>query len=308
VRSAIPSAILSALWAGVTACGATTTTTHIGGPCDSSNKCADGQICDRTNPGGQICIDANGDNDGDGIPNGKDFCEHMMGGANDEDGDGIGDECDACPIAPPPSRPDSDGDAVDSPCDPDTRTPGDKILLFNGFNAGVANAGADWKFQNGEAIVTPSGPGVEEELKLPLATATNHISIYAAYRIDGVAGAATQADAAVASATQGLPMGTSRVQCGGSRSSGSDAILLKSDSDGTSNQSTKPVTNVFNSAIGYRLEQQLDGANATCALAGDSEANSGAIQLTTDGNTPNQISLYARGATVRFSYILAVGQ
>jgi hypothetical protein len=298
----------STLSATLAACGAMTTTTHIGGPCDANNKCDDGQICDRTNPGGQICIDVNGDLDGDGIPNGKDFCEHMPGGANDEDGDGIGDECDACPIAPPPSQPDPDGDAVDSPCDPDPRTPGDKILLFNGFNAAVAGAGPDWKFQNGEAVVTPSAPDMEEELKFPLATASNHMTIYAAYRIDGVAAGAAEADAAVASATVGLPMGASRVQCGGSRSGGSDALLLKADSDGTSNPSTKPATNVFNPATQYRLLEQLDGATATCALAGDSEANSGAIQGPTDGNTPNQISIYARGATVRFSYILIVGQ
>ena len=292
------------LSATLAACGATTTTTHIGGPCDSSNKCDSGQICDRTNPGGQMCIDVNGDIDGDGIPNGKDFCEHMAGGANDEDGDGIGDECDHCPIDPPPSQPDSDGDAVDSPCDPDTRTPGDKILLFNGFNTAVANAGADWKFQNGEAVVTPGAPDTVEQLVFPLATATNHMTIYAAYRIDGVATGATQADAAIASATANLPMGASRVQCGGSRSGGSDTLLLKTDSGATSDQ---PVTNAFNSASRYRLLQQLDGATATCALAGDSEANSGAIQLATDGNNPNQISLYARGATVRFSYILVVG-
>jgi hypothetical protein len=37
-------------------------------------------------------------------------------------------------------------------------------------------------------------------------------------------------------------------------------------------------------------------------------ANSGAIQLPINGSTPSQIVLYARGATVRFSYILAVGQ
>jgi hypothetical protein len=299
----------STISATLLACGASTSpSTHVGGACDASNKCDNGQICDRTNPGGQVCVDASGDMDGDGIPNGKDFCQHMAGGANDEDGDGIGDECDHCPIAPPPSQADADGDAVDNPCDPDTRTQGDKILLFNGFNTAVANAGADWKFQNGEAIVTPAAPDVAEELKLPLATATNHMTIYAAYRIDGVAAGAAQADAAVASATLGLPMGASRVQCGGSRSSGADALLLKSDSEGTSDQSVKPVTNVFNPAGRYRLLQQLEGATATCALASDSEANSGAIQLTTDGNTPTQAVLYARGATVRFSYILVVGQ
>src|SRR5262245_1430816 len=110
----------SALWAGLAACGATTTT-HIGGPCDASNKCDDGQVCDRTAQGGAVCIDASGDVDNDGIPNSKDFCQHLAGGTNDEDGDGIGDECDACPIAAP-GQADADGDAVAAPCDPDTRT------------------------------------------------------------------------------------------------------------------------------------------------------------------------------------------
>lgn len=297
----------STLSATLLACGATTTTTQIGGPCDASGKCDGGQVCDRTATGGAVCIDASGDMDNDGIPNGQDFCEHLAGGASDEDGDGIGDECDACPIAAP-GQADADGDPVAAPCDPDTRTPGDKILLFNGFNAAVTPASPPWKFENGEAVVTPSAPDTAEQLVFPLATATNHMTIYAAYRIDGVAPGATMADAAIASATANLPMGDSRVQCGGSRSGGSDALLLESDSNGASNQSTKPVTNAFNSASRYRLLQQLDGATATCALAGDSEANSGAIQLTTDGNTPNQISLYARGATVRFSYILVVGQ
>src|SRR3569833_2266428 len=100
--------MFSALWAGLTACGASTSTsTHIGGPCDPSNTCDDGQICDRTAPSGQKCIAASGD------------------------------ACDACPIAAPGGT-DADGDAVSAPCDPDTRTPGDRILLFNGFNAAVS--------------------------------------------------------------------------------------------------------------------------------------------------------------------------
>src|ERR1043165_5666863 len=111
----------SALWAGLAACGATTTT-QIGGPGDASSKCDDGQVCDRTATGGAVCIDAGGDLDNDGIPNAKDFCQHLAGGANDEDGDGIGDECDACPIAKPPATAETDGDGGDAPCDPDPKT------------------------------------------------------------------------------------------------------------------------------------------------------------------------------------------
>lgn len=300
--------MFSALWAGLTACGAmTSTSTHIGGPCDASNKCDSGQICDRTNPGGQVCVDANGDMDGDGIPNGKDFCEHMAGGANDEDGDGIGDECDACPIAPPSAQAESDGDAVTSPCDPDTRTPGDRILLFNGFNAAVAGAGPDWKFENGEAVVTPSAPDAGEELTFPIATASNHLTIFTAYRIDGSSTTATTADAAVRTRAN-LPFDKTMVQCGGSRASGADQVLaFQLDTGGGTVQSTKAVTTAFSPTATYRIAQQLRDAVANCALLGDTMANQGATQLGINGSTPSQAVLYARGATVRFSYIMVVG-
>jgi hypothetical protein len=308
VRSAIPSAILSALSAGLVACGATTTTTHIGGPCDANNKCDEGQICDRTNPGGQICIDVNGDIDGDGIPNGKDFCEHMAGGANDKDGDGFGDECDPCPIAPPPAQPDPDGDAVDSPCDPDPRTPGSKIVLFNGFYAPVDGAGADWKFQNGEAIVTPSAPGTVEQLAFPLPTAWRQLAIFTAYQVDAATATAATADAGVGSKTV-LPLGTSAVQCGGSRASGADQVLLfQIDTSGGTTQNSQPLTAAFNPATRYRVVQLIEGATANCAVAGASMTESGAIQLPTDGSSPTNAVIYARGATIRFSYILVVGQ
>ena len=121
--------------------------------------CGAGAICDLTDPAGPTCISATGDLDGDGIPNGKDFCEHAAGGAHDEDNDGIGDECDPCPIAKPPATPDRDGDAVDSPCDPDPDTAGDKILLFDGFNDPlgsnyVPTTPGAWAVQGGELVVT----------------------------------------------------------------------------------------------------------------------------------------------------------
>lgn len=298
----------STLSATLLACGATTTTTRIGGPCDADNKCDSGQICDRTNPGGQICIDVNGDIDGDGIPNGKDFCEHMKGGANDEDGDGIGDECDSCPIAPPSAQAEADGDAVTAPCDPDTRTPGDRILLFNGFNAAVAGASPAWKFQNGEAIVAPSDPGTVEQLTFPLAATSNHLAIFAAYQVDAASTTATTADAGVGSKTV-LPLGTSAVQCGGSRASGTDQVLVfQIDTTGGTTQNSKTLTAAFDPTTRYRVVQQIDGATTNCAVASTSMANSGAIQLSTDGSTPTNAVLYARGATVRFSYILVVGQ
>jgi hypothetical protein len=299
--------MFSVLWAGLTACGASTSpSTHIGGACDANNKCDDGQICDRTNPGGQMCIDANGDIDGDGIPNGKDFCQHMAGGANDEDGDGIGDECDACPIAAPGAA-DADGDAVAAPCDPDTRTPGDRILLFNGFNTAVAGAGPAWKFQNGEAVVT-AGAGAVEQLQFPLIATSPHLAIFAGYQIDAASTTAPTADAGVGSKTV-LPLGMSAIQCGGSRAGGSDQVLLfQTDANMGQTLSSKTLATAFDPATKYRVVQQIDGASTNCAVATATMANSGATQLATDGTTPTNVVLYARGATVRFSYILVVGQ
>lgn len=293
----------SALWAGLAACGATTTT-HIGGPCDASNQCDDGQVCDRTSQGGAVCIDASGDVDNDGIPNGKDFCEHLTGGANDEDGDGIGDDCDACPIEPPPAQAEADGDAVTGLCDPDKRTPGDQILVFNGFNAAVAGASTAWKFQNGEAIVT-AGDTVEA-LAIPLAATSNHIAIIAAYQIDAASTTATTADAGVGSKSV-LPLGTSAIQCGGSRASGADQVLLfQTDTSGSQTLSNLTLGTAFNPSTKYQVAQKIDGGKTQCSVRGATMAEQGAVELSTDGMTPTSAVLYARGATVRLSYILVV--
>src|SRR4051812_25710068 len=274
--------MFSALWVGLTACGAMTSPeTHVGGACDANNKCGSGQICDRTDPGGQKCVDASGDMDGDGIPIGKDFCQHMAGGANDEDGDGIGDECDPCPIAATgPTDGDGDGDGVVGICDPDTRTPGDRILLFNGFNAAVSKASAAWKFQNGEAVVT-AGAG-EERLVLPLAATSNHVTIFAAYQIDASSTTAAIADAAVGSQTI-LPMGNSETRCGGSRAAGTDQVLLfQTDKDMSQTQSTKTIPSAFDPAARYRIAQQIEGATTNCVVARTTMNDSGATMLATD--------------------------
>jgi len=296
----------STLSATLLACGAMTTEPPSGGggACGTASKCGDGQVCDRTAPGGAACISASGDLDGDGIPNGKDFCEHLAGGASDEDGDGIGDDCDACPIAAPGAA-DADGDAVMAPCDPDTRTPGDRVLVFNGFNAAVAGASPAWKFQNGEAIVTAGD--TTEALVIPLAATSNHVAIFTSYQIEASSTTAATARAGVGSRTV-LPMGNSEILCGGSRDSGADQILvLQTDANMSQTSNSMGLGTAFNPSTRYQVVQQIDGATTKCAVNGASMPERGAVQLQTDGNTPTQAVLYARGATVRFSYILVVG-
>lgn len=252
-----------------------------------------------TAPGGPVCLEGSGDIDGDGIENSKDFCEHLAGGSYDEDLDGFGDECDACPIGKPPAAPESDNDGVDGPCDPDPRTPGHKIVLFNGFNAPLSGIGAAWKIQGGAAIMTPTTPGAMEQLVVPLPMQSTHMAILAAYRIDRIADGASAADAGVAGINE-LPLGTTSIECGSSRIFGGDQLRL----DINDSVNTKIASNLFNPAGLYRLVEQLEGGTANCAVAGDSEG--AVLQGNFTGEAMNRVAIYARGATARFGYLLVV--
>jgi len=299
VRSSILATTLSLALA---ACGSVGT--QPGDSCDAKTPCSGGQICDMTDPAGPACLSGTGDLDGDGIPNDKDFCEHMAGGAFDEDRDGIGDECDACPIAKPPAVAETDGDGVDSPCDPNPTMPGDKIVLFNGFNAPLPGTwkttSAAWQVVGGEAVMRPGNAATLEQLSVPVA-GTPHMAIFAAYRIDSVASGATAADAGVIGLDH-RPAGDLNAVCGGSRSGGTDQLLVTT-SAGTG---TKGFTNLFNPASLYRVTEQLDGANANCALIADNEV--GAVQTAASGDAMTAAGLFARGATARFSYLLVVAR
>jgi hypothetical protein len=276
--------------------------TQPGDSCDAKTPCSGDQICDMTDPGGPACLDGSGDLDNDGIANAKDFCEHVAGGAFDEDADGIGDECDACPIAKPPAAAETDGDGVDSPCDPNPTMPGDKIVLFNGFNDPLPSkwtmTGA-WQVMGGTAVMTPTDPVTTGQISVPIAGSA-HMAIFTAYRIDSVAAGATTADAAVVGLNN-LPAVKSRLACGGSRS-GTDQLLLTTDGG----SGTKPFTNLFNPAGLYRVVEQIEGATVNCALVADD--GTGAVQAPTSGNAMTEAGLFARGATARFSYLLVVAR
>jgi thrombospondin type 3 repeat protein len=103
-----------------------------GSPCESS-PCPVDQTCRHG-----TCYRPGDDTDGDGLNDGLDNCPGVANPDQaDEDGDGIGDACDPCPVdaADPPVDP--DGDGVSDSCDPNPDTPGDRIVLFEGFNAGL---------------------------------------------------------------------------------------------------------------------------------------------------------------------------
>jgi hypothetical protein len=173
-----------------------------------------------------VCIDNDGDVDDDGIPNARDFCNATMGGGFDEDGDLLGDICDPCPIARPPMARDPDGDAVDAPCDPDSSTPGDSIVLFEGFNNGMPEGWktiGTWDFRGGEVIGTPPDPSTTAQLTGPLTLITTKMAVLGSYRIDSVDMQATTSYVGI-TAIDKRPAGTSSIGCGGQRAGGADAL------------------------------------------------------------------------------------
>ena len=287
--------VLAAMF--LTGCGA-----DLGGPCSLTEPCDDG-VCDLTNPEGGICVDAESDADGDGIPAKRDFCQHEMGGEYDEDLDGLGDICDACPVAAPPMSPDADRDEVDSPCDPDPSTAGEQIVLFDGFNSGAPPTGwkatAGWTFQGGEAIATPGTPTAVESLSAPLSLVSSHMAVLARYRVDRVDPAATENSAQVI-AIDRRPAGITIVSCAGTRTGGMDRLVL----DTGVMFASDVVNSLFDPAALYRAALKVDGAQAQCALIGD--ADTGAAQAMTNGENMTEAGLAAKGATIRFGYLLAV--
>jgi len=273
-----------------------------GGTCSAKDLCDDGAVCDFTAEGGPICVDADGDEDGDGLPNSKDFCQHQMGGAFDEDQDGYGDDCDKCPIAPPPDRPDEDGDEVESPCDPDSTQPGDRIVVFDGFNSGAMPANwkstPGWIFQGGEARITPGTPSELATLTAPLSLVSTKIAIFTKYRADALAPGATESAASVIGVDQ-RPAGATIITCGGSRI-GTDRLVLDTGVSGAIDN----MDQLFDPAGAYRVILKLEGANAQCAVIAPQDT--GAAQANYNGEAMSEAGVSARGATIRFSYVLAV--
>ncbi len=277
---------------------------------DCGNEyCGTGQICDHTDPSGiPTCLPADGDLDGDGIPNSMDFCDHMPGGATDEDGDGIGDVCDACPIAPPPASPDPDGDAVDSPCDPDPHTAGDQILFFDGFNNGLdpgwkPTTASAWTLEGGEMVVSLAGIPSADYLQMGVIAKTN-LAVEASYRIDNVETSSTD-HFVIVGGSDPRPAGIATMQCGldHNDTAMSEQVNLQTNLAGAQS----PATNAFNTASLYEIGAYASGTTVGCTALGDGNAI-GVVQAQISPDSLTSIALGARGVTARYQWVLVVGR
>jgi hypothetical protein len=281
----------------------------IGDACSLTEPCSTGGVCDFTADGGPICITADGDLDGDGLTNDKDFCQHQMGGQYDEDGDGVGDDCDRCPIAPPRATPDSDNDMVDAPCDPAPTEDGDVILLFDGF----AKPGLDtrWKPTTATAWTAPGGEAVAkldavsaQEYLATTVVGKNSMSIEASFRVDKVETTASEHLVGVF-ANDPRPAGVAQMQC----------YVTKADTDQVervvittnSGQMGQITSGAFESANLYRAGGRVSGTSAGCSVLSNGNPL-GAVQANITADQLASVALTARAASVRFQYVIVTGR
>jgi hypothetical protein len=273
-----------------------------GDSCDVMNPCGDDSVCSvtHTSDGGGECIAKGEDLDGDGLVNEMDFCNAGAGGQYDEDRDLIGDECDKCPIASPLANPDPDGDEVESPCDPDPREPGDRIVVFEGFRNGIPSTWAKtgtWEQRGGDAVATST---TEVTLTTALPLTTTKMALLVQYRVDSLdAGQPTPFIGLVARDQR--PASNAIVRCGSQRSGGiGDALALEGDAGAMA----APVVNAFNSASLYSVALRLQGLSAQCAMIADETQV--AAEAATSGEALTQAGIFVKGGTARFSYVLAI--
>jgi hypothetical protein len=278
------------------------------GPCSLTEPCGSSAVCDFTAEGGPVCIPKDGDLDGDGLTNDKDFCHHQAGGAFDEDGDGIGDDCDRCPIAPPRSTPDSDNDLVDAPCDPSPSTDGDEILFFDGFQNGLdprwmPTTASAWKVQGGELIATLAGVPEQEFLKIGV-VGKNTIAIEASFRVDKIETSASRHLVGVYAADP-RPAGAAQMACYVTKADAApDTELVVVETNlGAMNMAT---AGAFNSANIYRVGATAMGTRAGCVVLANGNPL-GAVQGNITADQLSQVALTVHATSVRYQYVLVVG-
>ena len=298
--------LLAVVWFG---CGASSGGVTLGGACDLTHPCGPDGACDYS-AAMPTCLDGSADPDGDGIPNSMDHCPLQAGGLFDEDHDGIGDDCDKCPIAPPPAVPDADNDDVDSPCDPDPKTPGDKILLFEGFNAPlgatwIATTPSAWTVEGGELVARLPGIATEDYMRTNVNPAPN-LAVETSYRVDKVE-TGSNTHLVGASARDTRPAGVALFECAVVRSDVggvADIVDLETNQGATSHST---MGDPFSSASLYRSAISSTGVTVGCTVIGDNKPLA-TVQGSITSDALGQIALAAQGVTARYQWLLVVGR
>lgn len=290
----------------------------LGAPCSDVEPCPTGQACIAGTCGGAAgnAPDAPADfdapvitatdRDGDGIDDVDDNCPDVPNpDQGNEDGDKFGDACDPCPIEANDTPSDPDGDGVADGCDPHPTTPGDKIVLFEGFHHGVPTSwqviGNTMAMGDDVALLTPAGNF--SAIVPPIASIANG-TVTAGLIVDATVGTVDSATTVV------MPYDPTQDQ-------GVFCELYAPNAGSTNGRyislwDSKPAvernkTNfAWTTATPYRVALTRTGNNYTCSVT-----PAGAAAQTTSGSTSSnpaqsKPAIAAYGANARASWMLVI--
>lgn len=248
------------------------------------------------------------DRDGDGIPNDVDNCPDVPNPDQaDEDGDMLGDVCDPCP--PSATNTDTDGDGVGDDCDPHPTVIGDRIALFEGFNAmptGWTYTGT-WTASNG-SIAVSAADGTYVNARHP--AVSTHEVVSAGLRVLSTTGTNYRPAGVFDNATFSGSTTTYSTNC---------SFMITSAADGSPNT---PLIDLYRNPAGSALgrsaltwttgqelvivEGRTDG---DFGCFGYDYATSGSTTTSGTETTDNGVAglgLHVGGASVRFRWFMIV--
>lgn len=239
------------------------------------------------------------DSDNDGLFDDEDNCPVVANAAQtDEDGDARGDACDGCPPIADTTADDGDGDGVEDACDPNPTTAGDKLVLFEGFAAGLPATWTEqgaWTAANGSVSADP-GSNETAYIASPLSTISS-----ATASAGVVPGAPTMALQGVSIAVATNPPRSNGVTC-----AMFSALTASSREAGLVTASGTPVdygAYAWADANAYTLRIRRDDTSYTCDVSGAV----GNAQFTgSNGSAGPQLHVASRGVPIRVDWVLYV--
>jgi hypothetical protein len=198
---------------------------------------------------------------------------------------------------------------VDSPCDPDPDTPGDKILVFDGFNGSAfdprwkATTPTAWTEIGGEAVVDLTGVSTEDYLQANSGEA-QHYAVEMSYRIDQLESSSTTHLVAV-HATDPRPAGVAQFECGIVHTDVGTGDVI--DLATNLNAASMGVTDGFNPASLYTVGAYSTAGAVGCSAIKD-QAALGVVQVPVTPDALATAALGARSVKARFQWVLVVGR
>jgi hypothetical protein len=239
------------------------------------------------------------DRDHDGIPDVIDNCPDLANAnQGDEDADSRGDLCDRCPPIPSLADPDGDGDGVGDACDPNPATPGDKIVLFEGFDGGIPSSWTkvgSWLGVAGSAVFMASANNLGTVV-VPL-DGTVHQTISTAVTILSLSG---NGGGSVGIVDQFAATADGGIQCGSGKASSSFFGLINAANGGVLKSVAYPF-DVGSFAIDLRRDKDVYACTATDLMSQTRVQDS-----PTPAGLGTRIGLRARTASVVYSWLMVV--